>query len=309
PAVTAANGCTSIGWKLNETDAKYYTAAEVLKYPVTEDTTWYAYSVKSTIVISGGGGSVVEKETVVYRDGGLGGSVDEWLDTTDHFAYIIGNEAGLIRPTANISRAEAATIFFRLLKENVRATYWRTDNRFSDVDSGMWYNNAVSTSAQLGILMGYPDGSFVGTGSITRAEFATIAARFLNRAYTGANRFTDIGGHWAAKYINTAAEQGWLEGYPDGTFRPEQPITRAEAVTVVNRMLGRDKLDGGSFTSDVKTWSDAPASAWYYNAIEEATNSHDYERGTDGVERWSKLNTARDWAALEKAWSTANSGK
>ena len=222
------------------------------------------------------------------------------LDTVDHFAYIIGYPDGKVRPEGNISRAEVATIFFRLMTDNYRASVWKNTNNYSDVTVNQWYNNAASTLSNANILHGYPNGTFGGNRFITRAEFAAIAARFVNGTYDGADKFSDINGHWAANDINLAAQLGWVDGYPDGTFKPDNPITRAEAMTLVNRVLGRDKLNSDSFITGMIVWPDNLSGTWYYNAVQEATNSHDYVYGSDGFEKWTKTNVPRDWAALEK---------
>ena len=222
------------------------------------------------------------------------------------YAYIAGYEDGTVRPDGNITRAEVATIFFRLMTDEYRETYWSTSNSFTDVAAANWFNNAVSTTANVGWVQGYPDGSFRPNNNITRAEFATIAARFLSGDYTGGDRFTDITGHWAAEYINRAAAAGWINGYPDGTFRPDAYITRAEAVTLINRMLDRAP-DAGHLLANMIRWPDNPETAWYYADIQEATNSHDYTwAGGSLYEVWTQLLANRDWAALEEIWSQAN---
>ena len=197
------------------------------------------------------------------------------LNTTDHYAYIAGYTDGTVRPDGNITRAEVATIFFRLMTDEYRETCWSTSS-------------------------GYPDGTFRPDAYITRAEFATIAARFLSDVYGGTSMFTDITGHWAEDYINRAAAAGWINGYADGTFRPNAYITRAEAVTLINRMLDRAP-DANHLLADMVRWPDNPETAWYYADIQEATNSHDYTRaGTGNYEVWTELLANRDWAALEE---------
>ena len=232
------------------------------------------------------------------------------LNTVDHYAYIAGYEDGTVRPNNNITRAEVATIFFRLFTDEYRETYWSTNNPFSDVAYTAWYNNAVSTTSNAGIIAGYPDGTFQPNNYITRAEFATIAARFLSEEYVGPDLFTDISGHWAAEYINRAANAGWINGYPDGSFRPNAYITRAEAMTLVNSMLGRMPHKDHMLENMVK-WPDNPEAAWYYEAVQEATNGHDYdwyeEEDQLFYEIWTALQPNRDWAALEKEWSNAYS--
>ena len=228
------------------------------------------------------------------------------LNTTDHYAYIAGYEDGTVRPDGNITRAEVATIFFRLMTDEYRETCWSTSSGFTDVTAANWYNNAISTTANAGWVSGYPDGTFRPDAYITRAEFATIAARFLSDVYSGTSMFTDISGHWAEDYINRAAAAGWINGYADGTFRPNAYITRAEAVTLINRMLDRAP-DANHLLADMVRWPDNPETAWYYADIQEATNSHDYTRaGTGNYEVWTELLANRDWAALEEIWSQAN---
>ncbi len=232
------------------------------------------------------------------------------LNTVDHYAYIAGYEDGTVRPNNNITRAEVATIFFRLFTDEYRETYWSTNNPFSDVAYTAWYNNAVSTTSNAGIIAGYPDGTFQPNNYITRAEFATIAARFLSEEYVGPDLFTDISGHWAAEYINRAANAGWINGYPDGSFDPNAYITRAEAMTLVNNMLGRMPHEDHMLENMVK-WPDNPETAWYYEAVQEATNGHDYDWYEEEDQRlyeiWTALQPNRDWEALEKEWSNAYS--
>ena len=223
------------------------------------------------------------------------------LNTEDHYAYIVGYEDGTIRPQNKITRQEVATIFFRLLTDESRNIYKATENPFSDVSAGLWSNMAISTMTNAMVLKGYEDGTFRPANNITRAEFATIAAKFDSHSYVGPDKFSDISGHWANEYINRAAAMGWINGYEDGTFRPDAYITRAEAMTLVNNVLNRHVLPEG-MTSDVKVWPDNDPSMWYYAAIEEATNSHEYkERAADEKnETWTTLRENRDWAALEK---------
>lgn len=227
------------------------------------------------------------------------------LNYEDHYAYIIGypaeNGAAEVRPQNNITRAEVATIFFRMLTDESRAEFWTKTNPFPDVNAEDWFNNAISTATNAGILNGYDTGDFKPNAPITRAEFAAIAARFSSRDYTGANMFSDISGHWAANDINKAAEVGWITGYEDGTFRPDQYITRAEAMTLINRVLYRlvDE-DGVGHLADMVTWPDNTPNMWYYAAVQEATNSHHYEREAIGYyETWTQIREPRDWAALE----------
>ena len=233
------------------------------------------------------------------------------LNTEDHYAYIVGYEDGSVQPEGDITRAEVATIFFRLLTDESRNEYWSQTNPYSDVSADDWFNNAVSTLTNAGVLDGYEDGTFKPNGNITRAEFATITARFFEATYDGENLFPDIEGHWAQDYINEAANAGIVNGYEDGTFRPQQYITRAEAMTMVNRTIDRHPYED-HLLDDMIVWPDNPETAWYYEQVQEATNSHEYTMNTDDeqnpYEIWTKLLPNRDWSELEKEWSDANDG-
>ena len=234
------------------------------------------------------------------------------LNTEDHYAYIVGYPDGNVKPEGNITRAEVATIFFRLLTDESRDEFWSQTNPYSDVSEDDWYNNAVSTLTNAGIIDGYEDGTFKPNGNITRAEFATIAVRFFEATYEGENLFPDIAGHWAQDYINEAANAGIVDGYPDGTFQPQQLITRAEAMTMVNRTIDRHPHED-HLLDDMIVWPDNPETAWYYEQVQEATNSHEYTMNTDDeqnpYEIWTELLPVRDWAQLEKEWSDAHSGQ
>lgn len=224
-----------------------------------------------------------------------------WLNGDDHVAYVIGYEGDVVRPNANITRAEVATIFFRLLKEEVREDNMTWDNDFSDVSKGQWFNCAISTMSALGVINGYPDGTFRPNAPITRAEFAAIAARFDGRGVGSIAKFSDIDGHWGAKEITRAYENGWVDGYPNGTFCPDQDITRAEAMTLVNRVLHRVPETERDLLPGMAIWKDnMNENAWYYLAVQEATNSHDYGRKTNAYEYWTELEAIPDWSALEK---------
>ena len=233
------------------------------------------------------------------------------LNTEDHYAYIVGYPDGNVKPEGNITRAEVATIFFRLLTDESRNEFWSQTNDYTDVPADAWYNNAVSTLSNAGIIDGYEDGTFKPDGNITRAEFATIAVRFFEATYDGGDLFSDIAGHWAQDYINEAANAGIVDGYPDGTFRPQQYITRAEAMTMVNRTIDRHP-DADHLLDDMIVWPDNPETAWYYEQVQEATNSHEYTMNTDDeqnpYEIWTELLPNRDWSELEKEWSDANDG-
>ena len=224
------------------------------------------------------------------------------LNTTDHFAYIVGYGNGEVRPQNNITRAEVATIFFRLLTDDVRDENLTKTNRYSDVAATSWYNTAVSTLSSMGIITGYPDGTFRPNAAITRAEFAAIAARFDNDGDKTAAKFSDIATHWAKDEISIAYNNGWINGYPDGTFGPQRDITRAETMTLVNRVLNRQPETEEDLLPNMTVWTDnANPKAWYYLAVQEATNSHYYEFKTNSkYEKWTELRETRDWTQLEK---------
>ena len=227
--------------------------------------------------------------------------VPDRLNGDDHFAYIIGRDDGLVHPEATITRAEVATIFFRLLTDEARAEYLTETSPVHDVAPDAWYATAVATMEAMGIVEGRAPAVFDPDAPITRGEFAAIAARFDSAPYDGADRFTDIGGHWAAEYINQAAVKGWVEGQPDGSFAPDRSISRAEAMTLVNRVLGRLPETADDLLDGMITWPDNPPDAWYYLAVQEATNSHDYGRKADTVhETWTGLQPVEDWTRYEQ---------
>ena len=299
----------------------------------------YTYSVSET-AISGWTASIKEVDdkdnNIAFeitnspkRGGNSGGGpitipddVPTGLDLKNHYGYIIGYPVDYytgkpttdqtkkpVRPEGKITRAEVATIYFRMLTDENRAANWNQVSGFSDVKSSAWYNNAISTLTKAGILKGYEDGTFQPNGYITRAEFATIAIRFFSGVYEGEDLFPDIKGHWAEDYINNAANKGLVKGYEDGTFGPDRYITRAEAVTLVNRTLNRHPHNDG-LHQDMLRWPDnMDTSKWYYADMQEATNSHepDKNKTTADKEYWGKMLPIRDWEALEKEWSNANS--
>ena len=270
-------------------------------------------TLSNTAVANDGSGTTGEdtEDVVVKRPSGGGDVEPPELDTENHYGYIVGYDDGTVRPNGKITRAEVATIFFRLLTDESRDAYWCQTNDFSDVSASDWYNNAISTLTNAGILDGYGDGTFRPNGNITRAEFATIAVRFFDLTYEGEDLFPDISDHWARDYINQAAAAGFVNGYEDGTFRPNNAITRAEAVTLVNRTLER-KPHKAHLLADMIQWPDnMDQTTWYYADIQEATNSHEYymttsEQGEE-YEIWTEILPVRDWPALEKEWSDANS--
>ena len=225
----------------------------------------------------------IEEEEVTYptkNDAAL-------LDSENHIAYVNGYNDGTVRPEAKITRAEAATMFYRLLNEDVKAEYETDENEFSDVSEADWYCTAVSTLANIGIFGGYPDGSFRPDAYITRAEFAAICARIDGEDADETAEYSDIDGHWAADEISRVAELGWVKGYTDGTFRPNQQITRAEAMAVINRITERNPETKADLLDSMKTWVDNTEDKWYYIDVQEATVAHDYERKDNGREAWA----------------------
>ena len=262
---------------------------------VEKDTVFtYTYARRSSS--GGGGGGGGRKPTVTIPD-----DVPTGLNGDDHYAYIVGYPDSTVRPQNGITRAEVATIFFRLLTDETRNANSTKSNSYSDVADGAWYNHAVSTLSAMGIVKGDSHGKFNPNAPITRAEFAAIAARFDDKANTTAVDFSDIASHWAKNEISAAANNGWINGYTDGTFRPNNKITRAEAMTLVNRVLKRLPETAEDLHNDMIKWSDnSDTSAWYYLAVQEATNSHYYDLKENKHEKWSKLRETRDWTELEK---------
>ena len=246
---------------------------------------------------------VPEQPTTDYLIPGL------WLNTNDHYSYLIGYSDGTVRPNGKITRAEVATIFFRLLDDDTRAKYWSSKNDFSDVSADKWYNNAVSTLSNMGVIGGYADGTFRPDAPISRAEFAKIAVSFTqNNGSAVYNYFTDVKTtDWFAPYVTAAKDAGLIEGYSDGSFKPESKITRAEACAIVNRTLGRKPSKAHMKISDRIDWPDVQTTDWFYEAIMEATNSHTYQMGKR-VETWNDKLPQRDWAALETGWANAYTG-
>ena len=230
-------------------------------------------------------------------------------NTDDHYSYLIGYADGTVRPNGKITRAEVATIFFRLLDDDTRAKYWSSKNDFSDVSADKWYNNAVSTLCNMGVIGGYADGTFRPDAPISRAEFAKIAVSFTqNNGSAVYNYFTDVKTtDWFAPYVTAAKDAGLIEGYSDGSFKPESKITRAEACAIVNRTLGRKPSKAHMKISDRIDWPDVKTTDWFYEAIMEATNSHTYQMGKR-VETWNDKLPQRDWAALETGWANAYTG-
>lgn len=221
------------------------------------------------------------------------------LFTDDHYAYIVGVPGGTVRPNDSITRAGVATIFFRLLKDSVRDANLLTGCTYTDVPDGHWANTAISTMTGLDIVRGYDAAAFGPGDPITRAQFAAICARFDTGKSNGSRTFSDIEGHWAKAYIERAAELGWISGFQDGTFRPDAYITRAQAVTMINRMLNRLPEDPSDLLPGMNVWPDCRPDDWFYLAIQEATNSHDYRRKAGSYETWTDLNANPDWTRYE----------
>ena len=260
-----------------------------------EDTVFtYTYDKKSG---GSGGSGGSHKPTVTIPD-----DVPTGLNGKDHYAYVVGYPDGMVYPQKNITRAEVATIFFRLLKDETREANMTKSNSYNDMKDGAWYTCAVSTLSKMGIIKGYEDGSFKPDASISRAEFAAIAARFDPDGDKTPATFSDVSSHWAKDEISIAANHGWIKGYEDGSFKPDQKITRAETMTLVNRVLKRLPETKDDLHKDMKTWPDNQnESAWFYLAVQEATNSHYQKLKKDGThETWESMRETRDWAALEK---------
>lgn len=317
--VTLSNYTTT---KTNATFAGWYSDKElknaVSTITLTGNTTVYAKWTESSggggggagggggggAAGGGGGGAAVSPSnpTVPTVPGGTGTSAGGHHPSsliTDHVSYIVGRDGGQIAPQDNITRAEVATIFFRLLTEEIRSANYTKENVFVDSNPGEWYNTAISTLAKLGIINGRTANTFEPSEVITRAEFTAIAARFSDAVWNGEDLFGDIANHWARAYINAAASIGWIVG-ENGIFRPDDNITRAEVMTLVNRMLERQPESKADLLDGMTTWVDnADENAWYYLAVQEATNSHEYTMKADGVhEQWTRLTENPDWANL-----------
>lgn len=267
------------------------------KTPTRESYTftgWYADKALTQKITS----VTMNSDKTVYAGWEATGVPDK-LNGGDHFAYVVGYSDSTVRPNANISRAEVATIFFRLLKSDIRDGNLTADNEFSDVSDGQWHNKAISTMAKLGIVKGRRADRFDPDASITRAEFAAICARFSTKPVENSGSFSDISGHWAENEIARAAAFGWISGYPDGTFHPDARITRAEAMTMINRVLCRMPQSKSDLLDSMVTWPDNKPSDWHYLAVQEATNSHDFDRQGEVGESWTKLTSVPDWTRYQ----------
>ena len=269
---TAAEVTLTAQWKENAKPEEPKQPAKKRHHSDTEDT------------------APVNPEVEIKDDEALG------LNQTDHYAYIFGYGNGEVRPQNSITRAEVASIFFRLLEDDVRDANYTRENSFTDVSSDAWYCSAVSTLSAMGILSGYPDAAFRPNASITRAEFAAIATRFDADGDKTPASFDDIANHWAKDEIAVAANNGWVNGYEDGSFRPQNNITRAETMSLVNRVLNRKPETAEDLLSDMITFTDnADTNAWYYLAVQEATNSHyNTSKENSAYEKWTGLRKTLD---------------
>ena len=280
-------------------DERYSSGTKVTldKAPIRESYTftgWYTDEKLTDKITS----VTMTSDKTVYA-GWVATGVPDMLNGDDHDAYVIGYPDGNVHPQGNISRAETATIFFRLLKADTRDGNLTAENVFADVANGKWFNKAVSTMAKLGIVKGRSAETFAPDAPITRAEFAAICARFNTKPTNTSNSFSDISGHWAEAEIERAVAFGWIAGYPDGTFRPDTYITRAEAMTMINRVLCRMPQSESDLLDSMVTWPDNKPSDWHYLAVQEATNSHEFERKGAVNEKWTKLTSAPDWTRYQ----------
>ena len=292
--------CYFVNWT-NKDNTKVGTNATLEKQPIENAKGGDVYTFTANFDRSSGGGSGGSnrpKPPVVE----IPDDVPTGLNGKDHYAYIIGYGNNDVRPQNNITRAEVATIFFRLLTDETREANMTKSNSYNDVKDGDWFCCAVSTLSKMGIIKGYEDGSFKPNDPISRAEFAAIAARFDPDGDKTPASFSDVTSHWAKDEISIAANHGWIKGYEDSSFKPDQKITRAETMTLVNRVLNRLPETKDDLHKDMKTWVDnMDETAWYYLAVQEATNSHYFKNKTSTkFEQWTDLRDTRDWSELEK---------
>lgn len=263
------------GWYTDKTFRHRYDFST----PLTEDITIYA---KWFLIVLPG--VTVKKNTPK-------------LNTADHFAYVQGYPDGTVKPAGNITRAETAAILFRLMDDASRKTYYSTKSGFRDVASGSWYNTYVATLNNAGVITDSSNGYFRPNEAITRAELAAMLAKF-SETTGAANYFNDVSAkYWAANAIAICAKLGWITGYPDGTFRPDKNVTRAELMAMINRATGRAPKSADAFLPGMKTWSDNTADKWYYLDVQEATNSHSYT--VKGSETWTALTSDPNWSLYE----------
>ena len=263
------------GWYTDKTYRIPYNFAT----PLTQDTTIYA---KWFLIVLPG--ATVKKNTPK-------------LNTADHFAYVQGYPDGTVKPAGNITRAETAAILFRLMDDASRKTYYSTKSGFRDVASGSWYNTYVATLNNAGVITDSSNGCFRPNEAITRAELAALLAKF-SETTGAANYFNDVSAkYWAANAIAICAKLGWITGYPDGTFRPDKNVTRAELMAMINRATGRAPKSADAFLPGMKTWIDNTSDKWYYLDVQEATNSHSYT--VKGSETWTALTSDPNWSLYE----------
>ena len=242
----------------------------------------------------------VNSRTVTLYAGWIGSSVPDSLNGEDHFAYVQGYADGTVRPNTPVTRAQVATILFRLLDESVRKEYLTENNTFTDVASNYWANTAISTMANMGVFKGRTADRFDPNAPITRGEFAAVCARFDDSKVKTSETYSDIDGYWAANEILRAAALGWVQGYQDGSYRPNNSITRAQVVTMINRVLCRMPEKNADLLKGMSSFTDCAEDDWCYLAIQEATNSHDYKTKSGSIhEKWTDLNTAPDWSRFE----------
>lgn len=263
------------GWYTDKTYRTPYNFAT----PLTQDTTIYA---KWFLIVLPG---VTDKKATPK------------LNTSDHFAYVQGYPNGTVKPAGNITRAETAAILFRLMDDASRKTYYSTKSGFRDVASGSWYNTYVATLNNAGVITDSSNGYFRPNEAITRAELAAMLAKF-SETTGAANYFNDVSAkYWAANAIAICAKLGWITGYPDGTFRPDKNVTRAELMAMINRATGRAPKSADAFLPGMKTWIDNTSDKWYYLDVQEATNSHSYT--VKGSETWTALTSDPNWSLYE----------
>ena len=263
------------GWYTDKTFRHRYDFST----PLTEDITIYA---KWFLIVLPG--VTVKKNTPK-------------LNTADHFAYVQGYPDGTVKPAGNITRAETAAILFRLMDDASRKTYYSTKSGFRDVASGSWYNTYVATLNNAGVITDSSNGYFRPNEAITRAELAAMLAKF-SETTGAANYFNDVSAkYWAANAIAICAKLGWITGYPDGTFRPDKNVTRAELMAMINRATGRAPKSADAFLPGMKTWIDNTSDKWYYLDVQEATNSHSYT--VKGSETWTALTSDPNWSLYE----------
>ncbi|WP_418246843.1 InlB B-repeat-containing protein [Dysosmobacter sp.] len=242
----------------------------------------------------------VNSRTVTLYAGWTGSSVPDSLNGEDHFAYVQGYADGTVRPNTPVTRAQVATILFRLLDESVRKEYLTENNTFTDVAPNYWANTAISTMANMGVFKGRTADRFDPNAPITRGEFAAVCARFDDSKVKTTETYSDINGYWAANEILRAAALGWVQGYQDGSYRPNNSITRAQVVTMINRVLCRMPEKNADLLKGMSSFTDCAEDDWCYLAIQEATNSHGYKTKSGSIhEKWTDLNTAPDWSRFE----------